>query len=168
MKLRRLQRRLAGADPDAGAALDDAVDEIGRTVAELREIARGLRPGALDDGLRPALEELARRTPVAMQVEAPVDLVPDEVQIAAFYVACEAVANAVKHAGANHIVVRAHRENGALRVSVADDGVGGAVSVAGGGLAGLADRVAAHGGSLQLESPPGAGTRVEVVLPCAS
>ncbi len=168
MKLRRLQRRLAGADPDAGAALDDAVDEIGRTVTGLREIARGLRPGALDGGLRPALEELARRTPIAMRVDAPVDLVSDEVQIAAYYVACEAVANAVKHAGANRIVVQAHREDGGLRVSVADDGVGGAVSVAGGGLAGLADRVAAHGGSLQLESPPGAGTRVEVVLPCAS
>lgn len=168
MKLRRLQRQLAGADPDAGATLDGAVDQIGHTVVELREIARGLRPGALDEGLRPALEELARRTPVAMRVEAPVDLVPEEVQIAAFYVACEAVANAVKHASANRIVVRAHRENGALRVSVADDGVGGAMSVAGGGLAGLADRVAAHGGSLQLESPPGAGTRVEVVLPCAS
>jgi signal transduction histidine kinase len=168
MKLRRLQRRLAGADPDAGAALDEAVDELGRTVVELREIARGLRPGALDGGLRPALDELARRTPIAMRVDAPVDLVSDEVQIAAYYVACEAVANAVKHAGANRIVVQAHREDGALRVSVADDGVGGAVSVAGGGLAGLADRVAAHGGSLQLESPPGAGTRVEVVLPCAS
>ena len=168
MKLRRLQRRLAGADPDAGAALDDAVDQIGHTVTGLREIARGLRPGALDGGLRPALEELARRTPIAMRVDAPVDLVSDEVQIAAYYVACEAVANAVKHAGANRIVVQAHREDGGLRVSVADDGVGGAVSVAGGGLAGLADRVAAHGGSLQLESPPGAGTRVEVVLPCAS
>jgi signal transduction histidine kinase len=168
MKLRRLQRRLAGADPDAGAALDDAVDQIGHTVIGLREIARGLRPGALDGGLRPALEELARRTPIAMRVDAPVDLVSDEVQIAAYYVACEAVANAVKHAGANRIVVQAHREDGGLRVSVADDGVGGAVSVAGGGLAGLADRVAAHGGSLQLESPPGAGTRVEVVLPCAS
>jgi signal transduction histidine kinase len=168
MRLRRLQRRLGGADPDAGAALDGAVEEIGRTVADLREIARGLRPGALDDGLRPALDELARRTPLAMRVEAPVDGLPDDVQVAAFYVACEAVTNAVKHAGASRIDVRVHRENGDLRVSVADDGVGGAASVPGGGLAGLADRVAAHGGSLQLESAPGAGTRLEVILPCAS
>jgi signal transduction histidine kinase len=168
MTLRRLQRRLVGADPDAGAALDGAVDEISRTVVELREIARGLRPGALDGGLGTALDDLARRTPLAMRVEAPTGPLPDDVQVAAFYVACEAVANAVKHASASRIDVLVHREDDGLRVSVTDDGVGGAASVAGGGLAGLADRVAAHGGSLRLESPRGEGTRLEVVLPCAS
>jgi signal transduction histidine kinase len=168
MTLRRLQRRLVGTDPDAGAALDGAVDEIARTVVELREIARGLRPGALDGGLGTALDDLARRTPLTMRVEAPTGPLPDDVQVAAFYVACEAVANAVKHASASRIDVRVHREKDDLRVSVTDDGVGGAASVAGGGLAGLADRVAAHGGSLRLESPRGKGTRLEVVLPCAS
>ena len=98
MALRRVQRRLAGDDPEAGVAIDDAVDESAEA-AELREIARGLRPGTLDDGLGPALADLARRTPLAMRVEAPKGPIPGEVQTAAYYVACEAVANAVKHAG---------------------------------------------------------------------
>ena len=149
-------------------ALDEAVEEVGQAVRDLREIARGLRPGALDAGLAPALAELARRTPLPVEVEGPGDRVPAGVEAAAYYVVCEAIANTVKHAGATRIVVRARTEDGHLLLSVSDDGCGGAAAAAGGGLAGLADRVAAHGGTLALESRSGHGTLLEVVLPCAS
>ncbi len=167
MGLRRLQRR-AGPDTEVAAGLDGAVDEIAEAVRDLREIARGLRPGALDGGLAPALADLARRTPLPIDVEGPASRVAGEVEATAYYVACEAIANAVKHAGATRVVVRALQEGDDLRLTVSDDGRGGARPSAGGGLAGVADRVAAHGGALVLDSRPGMGTRVEVTLPCAS
>ncbi len=167
MGLRRLQRR-AGPDTEIAAGLDSAVDGIAEAVRDLREIARGLRPGALDGGLAPALADLARRTPLPIDVEGPAGRAEGDVEAAAYYVACEAIANAVKHAGATRIVVRALREPDSLRLSVSDDGRGGARPAEGGGLAGVADRVAAHGGVLLLDSRPGRGTRVEVTLPCAS
>ncbi|WP_217921477.1 sensor histidine kinase [Miltoncostaea oceani] len=167
MGLRRLQRGTAGR-PEIDAGLDHAVDEISAAVRDLREMARGLRPGALDGGLAPALADLARRTPLPVDVEGPRERVSGEVEAAAYYVACEAIANAVKHAGASRVVVRALRDDGGLRLSVSDDGRGGAEPSAGGGLAGVADRVAAHGGALVLDSRPGHGTRLEVTLPCVS
>ena len=167
MALRREQRR-PGADGGTVRALDAAVTELVDAVAGLREIARGLRPGALDDGLGPALAELARRTPLPVEVSGPPDGLPRDVETAAYYVVGEAVASAVKHAAATRVDVRAERRDGRLVVTVADDGRGGAAVTAGGGLAGLADRVAAHGGALSVDSPPGAGTRLEVVLPCGS
>jgi signal transduction histidine kinase len=90
------------------------------------------------------------------------------VEAAAYFVACEALTNAVKHAAASRVALRAVRDNGSLLVSVSDDGVGGAVARRGSGLAGLRDRVAAHGGVLEITSPEGGGTRVEVTLPCES
>lgn len=167
MALRRVQRRL-GADAEAVRALDEAVEDVADAVRDLREIARGLRPGMLDDGLGPALADLARRTPLEVEVEAPEGRVPAEIETAAYYVVSEALANAVKHAGATRVSVTARRDDGRLVVSVADDGCGGAAPDPAGGLAGLADRVAAHGGEMALESPPGHGTRLEVVLPCGS
>jgi len=167
MALRRVQRR-PGADPEVVRSLDGAVDELAEAVAGLREIARGLRPGALDDGLGPALADLARRTPLPVEVQGPPDGLPPEIETAAYYVVCEAVANAVKHADATRVDVRAERLDGGLVVTIADDGCGGAAATANGGLAGLADRVAAHGGAMSVDSPPGAGTRLEVVLPCGS
>ncbi|MBJ7456965.1 MAG: ATP-binding protein [Thermoleophilia bacterium] len=122
----------------------------------------------LDEGLGPALADLARRTPLQVDVEAPHDRVPAEIETAAYYVVSEALANAVKHARASRISVTARREDGHLVVSVADDGCGGAAPEPAGGLAGLADRVAAHGGDMAVTSLPGQGTRVEVVLPCGS
>ena len=104
MALRRVQRRVAG-DPEAARALDGAVDEVAEAVRDLREIARGLRPGMLDDGLGPALADLARRTPLAVDVEAPADRAPAEIETAAYYVVSEALANAVKHAEATRVSV---------------------------------------------------------------
>ena len=167
MALRRVQRRLAG-DAEAARAIDDAVGDVAEAVRDLREIARGLRPGMLDDGLGPALADLARRTPLVVDVEAPEGRIPAEIETAAYYVVSEALANAVKHAGATRVSVTARRDDGRLLVSVQDDGRGGAAPEPSGGLAGLADRIAAHGGEMALESRPGEGTRLEVVLPCGS
>jgi signal transduction histidine kinase len=167
MKLRRVQRRVAD-DPEAARALDDVVDGVAEAVRDLREIARGLRPGMLDDGLAPALADLARRTPLVVDVDAPAGRVAPEIETAAYYVVSEALANAVKHASASRVTVSARRDDGYLVVRVEDDGRGGAAPDAAGGLAGLADRVAAHGGRMALQSAPGAGTRIEVVLPCGS
>jgi len=167
MALRRVQRRVAG-DPESARALDDAVDGVAEAVRDLREIARGLRPGALDEGLGPALADLARRTPLDVDVDAPAGRVAPEIETAAYYVVSEALANAVKHASASRVSVSARQDDGHLVVRVEDDGRGGAAPDPAGGLAGLADRVAAHGGRMALDSAPGAGTRIEVVLPCGS
>jgi signal transduction histidine kinase len=168
VQLRRLQLSLPREALVLSPALDQIVGEVGAAIADLRQIAAGVRPARLDDGLAAALRDLARSTPVRVEVEAPRERVPASVEAAAYFVACEAVTNAVKHASPSKVEVRAVRENGTLHVTVADDGVGGAVIRRGSGLAGLRDRVAAHGGSFRLVSPNGRGTRLEVALPCES
>jgi signal transduction histidine kinase len=149
-------------------AFDQAVDEVGAAIADLRQIAAGVRPARLDDGLAAAFQDLARTSPVPVEVVAPEERVAASIEAAAYFVACEALTNAVKHASPSRVALRAVRENGTLLVTVDDDGVGGAVARRGSGLAGLQDRVAAHGGTLHIASPPGGGTRVEVALPCDS
>ena len=166
--LRRLQRSLPAEARAMGPALDAAVDEVVAAITDLRTIANGLRPPRLDRGLREALADLAAGAGVPVSLHAGDGRAPPEIEAAAYYVACEALTNAVKHASASRIEVRAERENGALQLLVADDGVGGASTSRGSGLAGLADRVAAHGGTLVVHSPPGAGTRIAAEFPCAS
>jgi signal transduction histidine kinase len=166
--LRRLQLALPKGAEVLSPAIDQAVDEVGATIGDLRQIAAGVRPARLDDGLAAALRDLARTTPVPVDVEAPRERVAASVEAAAYFVACEAITNAVKHGSASKVAVRAIRDNGTLHVSVSDDGVGGAVVRRGSGLAGLRDRVAAHGGTFELESPRGGGTRLEVAIPCES
>jgi signal transduction histidine kinase len=166
--LRRLQRSLPREAGMLSPAFDSAVDEVAAAVSDLRTIAAGVRPPRLDDGLAAALRDLAQSAPLPVEVEAPVERVAPTVEAAAYFVACEALTNAVKHASASKVALRAVRDNGTLLVSVADDGVGGAVARRGSGLAGLRDRVAAHGGVLEITSPAGRGTRVEVTLPCES
>jgi signal transduction histidine kinase len=168
LQLRRLQRSLPPEARLLAPALDQAVKEVGSAIWDLRQIAAGVRPARLDDGLASALADLARGSPLPVAVDAPVERVSASIEAAAYFVACEALTNAVKHASATQIDVRAVRENGTLHVSIADDGVGGARARRGSGLAGLEDRVAAHGGTLAIVSPQGAGTRIEVVLPCES
>ena len=166
--LRRLQRSLPGEAKILGPALDAAVDEVAATIADLRTIAAGVRPPRLDEGLTAALEDLARGAAVPVELQASGDRAPPEVEAVAYFIACEALTNAVKHASPSRVSVRTERTGELLRLEVADDGVGGASPDAGSGLAGMADRVAAQGGTLALESPPGAGTRIAVELPCAS
>jgi signal transduction histidine kinase len=166
--LRRLQRSLPREAQLLVPALDAAVDEVAGAIADLRTIAAGVRPPRLDEGLAAALADLARGCAVPVDLAATADRAPPEVEAAAYFVACEALTNAIKHASPTRVSVKTAREDGVLRLLVSDDGVGGAHATSGSGLPGMADRVAAHGGTLAIESPAGAGTRVAVELPCAS
>jgi signal transduction histidine kinase len=169
LALRHAQHALgSGADPEVNRTLDDAVAEIAVAIEELRELARGLRPAQLDAGLGPALRDLARRAPLPVEVDANCDRYPADLEAAAYFTACEGVTNAVKHANATRIVLRAVHEGSRLVVAVVDDGIGGAVAREGSGLAGLTDRVATHGGSLRIDSGAGRGTTLVAEFPCAS
>lgn len=171
LELRTAQRKLGSdVDPEVAAVLDQAVGELQAAVAELRELARGVHPAILaEEGLGAALESVAARTPIPVTVtSAPEGRLAPEIEAAAYYVACEALANAVKHADATGVTISADRMDGMLVVEVVDDGRGGAEIGAGSGLRGLADRVEAYGGRFVVTSPPGGGTRVRAELPCAS
>jgi signal transduction histidine kinase len=165
LALRNVQSGLP-RDGEQSRALDATVDEVARAIEELRELARGVRPAGLDDGLAAALRQLAARSRLPTKVESTDERFEDKVETAAYFVASEALANATKHAAASNVAISATRRNGSLVVSVRDDGCGGAAAADGTGLAGLADRVAALGGTLQIESRVGAGTDVTAELPC--
>ena len=166
--LRRLQRSLPREARVLGPALDSAVDEIGHAIADLRTIAAGVRPPRLDEGLAAALADLARGAPLPVDVEATEERLPPQVEAAAYFIVCEAVTNAVKHASPSRVRVEAMLADGGLRLLVADDGIGGANAARGTGLVGLADRVEAQGGTLLIQSPLGGGTRIEAEFPCES
>ena len=170
LELRLAQRELGGAtNPAVERVLTTAVDTLQLAVNELRELAHGVHPAILTQaGIAAALEDLARRTPLAVTIaEAPADRLPADIEATAYFLVCEALANAVKHANASEVTISVVREAGMLVISVVDDGRGGANSD-GQGLRGLADRIEARGGRLWVESPPGAGTRVVGEVPCAS
>ncbi len=165
MQLRLAQRHLDDGTVDVDSLLDQSVAELGTAVAELRLIAHGLRPSSLDDGLPAALSNLVRSLPLTVDMDIDDGPLPDAVATTAYYVASEAITNAIKHAEATRIVLQVVRRDGQLLVRVTDDGRGGAQL---GLRSGLADRVAAMGGSLHVDSPRGHGTEVEAALPCAS
>jgi signal transduction histidine kinase len=168
MLLNRLDGRIA-ADGDAAALLGQAQDELKLSLAELRELARGIHPPLLaEQGLAPALDALAARAPVPVTIEADrSERLPRAVEVAAYFVVSEALANVAKYARATVATVAVRRANGRVTVDVSDDGIGGAEAATGSGLSGLADRVAALDGTLTLESPEGAGTRVRAEIPLA-
>ncbi len=170
LELRSARRTLGEeADPELERLLVSAADELQVAVGELRELARGIHPAILTEGgLAAALESLAAKAPLPVSVDATPERLPPAVEATAYFVACEGLANVVKHAQASKAAIEARRENGKLVVEVADDGVGGARADAGTGLRGLADRVEAQGGRLWIESAPGSGTRVVGEIPCAS
>jgi signal transduction histidine kinase len=123
----------------------------------------------LDHGLSAALDSLAARSGVATTVSFEIpERLPEPVELAAYFVACEALANVGKYAHASAVSMRVSRRDGVAVIEIADDGIGGADETAGTGLRGLADRVAALDGTLRISSPPGAGTVVTAELPCAS
>lgn len=165
MALRVAQRHLNDGTVDVDDLLDESVAQLGTALAELRQIAHGLRPSSLDDGLSAALAKLAGSLPLTVVMEVDQAPLPDTVATTAYYVASEAIANAVKHARANRIELSVERRDGEVEIRVSDDGCGGATLSSG---SGLADRVAALGGSLHVLSPPGQGTVVRAALPCAS
>jgi signal transduction histidine kinase len=162
-----LARARLAEHPDAAAELlDDAVRELHTGLEELREIARGLHPAILTDrGLRIALDALAERLPVAVDVEAPEERLPDHVEATAYYIVSEALTNVVRHAEAGEARVTVRRDGPVLRCEVADDGRGGADPASGTGILGLLDRAEAAGGTLSLTSPQGRGTVVAATLP---
>jgi signal transduction histidine kinase len=168
LALRHAQHQL-GRDPAAvDHTLEQSVAELAATIAELRQLTHGLPPSELDSGLAPAFHELARRSPVPVAVSVPPERFERGLEAAAYFVGCEGLTNAVKHAGATRIGLSAVRRDGALVVEVDDDGAGGAEPEGGSGLRGLSDRVAALGGRLHVSSPPGEGTRLVAELPCGS
>jgi signal transduction histidine kinase len=165
----RLAQSSLRDDPDSAAQLLASADEeLGRALEELRELARGLHPAVLSDrGLDPAVDALASRSPLPVEIETRLgERLPGEVELAAYFVVSEALTNVAKYADASQAVVRLGRENGGIVVEVEDDGIGGADPGRGSGLRGLADRVAALGGDLEIDSAPGAGTTVTAKIPC--
>jgi signal transduction histidine kinase len=148
--------------------LGDAIEELDTSLSELRELARGIHPAVLTDhGLEPALQALASRAPVPVEVQVDhEECLPGNVESAAYFVVSEALANVAKYAQATEAAVAVRRTDGRVIVDVSDDGVGGADLTRGSGLRGLADRVAALDGRLSLESPAGRGTHLRAEIPC--
>lgn len=159
--------RVNGADEVLRQEVDRAVAHLGFAVQELRDLASGLQPAALaGGGLQAAVEELAGRTPLQMEAHVIDQRFDPAIEGAAWFVIAEAVSNVVKHAGVDSLLIEASVEESRLRIAVTDEGVGGA-DMSGRGLQGLADRVAALGGSLAVRDRAPRGTRVEASFPCA-
>jgi signal transduction histidine kinase len=169
LQLSLIERRIHDDPSDVERLVTSARDELAQSLEELRELARGIHPAALDQGLDVALEALARRSEVPTTVlYEPGPALAEPVAFAAYFVASEALANVVKYADAASATVGLLRTQTGVVIEVADDGVGGADPARGSGLRGLADRVEALDGSLRVSSPPGAGTVITAELPCRS
>jgi signal transduction histidine kinase len=171
LQLSLIDQQLGRGPADVPAArelLGAARGEVRAALEDLRELARGIHPAVLTDrGLAAALEALADRAPVPVEVAAlPAERLPGAVEAAAYFVVAESLTNVAKYAHASHAEVRVGRENGVALVEVRDDGVGGADPSAGSGLRGLADRLEALDGRLEIESAPGRGTSVRARIPC--
>ena len=166
----QLRAAQAAMPPELGAQLDRAVAEATGALDELREIAHGIHPAILAErGLAPTLKTLTRRSPIPADLQVQVnERLPEPVEVSAYYVIAEALANAAKHARASTVSVHIEVVGDVLLLEVGDNGVGGADFTRGTGLAGLKDRVEALGGRTFLDSPPGAGTSLRVELPLAA
>jgi signal transduction histidine kinase len=161
-------RDQVAGDTATGLRIGQADTQLAETLADLRELARGLHPRALiEDGLAGALASLAERSPLAVELSLSTDRLPEELEVAAYFVCSEALANVAKHASASHTSVRVTAGAGRVDIAVVDDGVGGADPTGGSGLRGLRDRVESLGGRLRVESPSGHGTSVTAELPLA-
>jgi signal transduction histidine kinase len=162
LSLAMLRSRMDG-DTEYARELDVARTELD----ELRELARGIHPSVLSDrGLEAAVDGLARRAPLPVEVERIAsDRLPDRIESAAYFVVAEALTNVAKYARASHARVSLRCDDSRMVVEVSDDGVGGADPASGSGLRGLLDRVSALGGTLEVDSEPGAGTTVRAAFP---
>jgi signal transduction histidine kinase len=168
LELGLLEERLSH-NPDATGRLREARHEIALSLAELRDVARGLHPAVVSGhGLAVALESLAARAPVHVRLRVDLDArLHEGLEVAAYYVVAESLTNVGKHAQATSATVDITRVNGQVVIEVVDDGIGGADTERGSGLRGLADRVEALGGRLRVWTPRGGGTRVRAEIPCA-
>jgi signal transduction histidine kinase len=170
LKLREAQASVPPESDELRRQLSDAMRYLTNAVTELRELSRGLHPRTLSlRGIDAALRELVRRSPVPVELHIDVDRrLPEDVEVALYYVASEAVTNVLKHAHASEVRIDLHKEDSTTRLAIRDNGVGGADPVRGSGLTGLRDRVEAVGGTMRLTSPPGKGTTLVVTLPSAT
>jgi signal transduction histidine kinase len=165
----RMAREKLGPDAgEAGRLLDRSRRELDEALRELRELALGIHPTVLSDrGLGGAVEALAHRSPVPVEVGEPLEQkLPEEVELAIYFVVSEALTNVAKHASATQASVTMTSSSGRLVVEISDDGVGGADADLGTGLRGLAERVAEMEGRLDIDSEPGRGTTVRCSVPC--
>jgi signal transduction histidine kinase len=153
--------------PTLRADLGQVAEELTEVMEELREISRGLHPTILSEGgLGPALRTLTQRSAVPVELHLNINSrYPQPVEVAAYYVVCEALTNATKHADASRTEVVLEERDSTLRLRVCDDGIGGAEPQRGSGLIGLRDRVEALGGSIDVTSPVSQGTVIQVSLP---
>jgi signal transduction histidine kinase len=167
LDLRAAQAAAPSGTGDLQQQLDQLAAGMHDVLEELREIAHGLHPAILaDGGLRPALKTLARRSPIPVHLDIQVEgRLPEPVEAAAYYTVAEALTNTAKHAHATTADIEVAESDGVLHVRVHDNGRGRAGFSHGSGLLGLKDRTEALGGHLQLHSPPGAGTTLEIELP---
>jgi signal transduction histidine kinase len=157
------------SDPQAAAAsVRQAKRALETALAELRDLSHGIHPSVLTArGLGPALEDLAYTAPLPVTVAAELNgRLPERVEAGAYYAVAEGLANIAKHACASTATVVVAREHGRLLLAVRDDGIGGADPTGGSGLRGLADRLQALGGTLEVDSPPGRGTELRAAIPC--
>jgi signal transduction histidine kinase len=162
--------RVARRKPEAAEKLlETAESELTAAHAELRELARGLHPVALSErGLPSAIESLTTTSALCVTLSVCPDQLPDEIAAAAYFVVAESLTNASRYGNASEVSVTVRREEAGLHVEVADDGVGGADPAKGTGLLGLADRLEVLGGTLDVHSPQGEGTRIRARLPLAA
>jgi signal transduction histidine kinase len=167
--LRLLRGQLSG-DSATLELVDETESEVQQALAELRELARGIHPAVLtDQGLGAALRTLAARASIPVQADESGERLPAHVETAAYFVAAEALANVARYARASKARVSVERRNGDAIVEIVDDGIGGADPDNGGtGLRGLADRVGALDGHLEIRSPAGGGTTLRAVFPCGT
>ena len=167
LELRAAEGLASPEQTELRAQLSNAFDSLRGAVEELQEISRGIHPAILSrGGLAPALKALARRSSVPVELHVDVERrLPEQVEVATYYVVSEALTNAAKHARASMLRVDAGTENGVVRLSISDDGVGGANPGAGSGLVGLKDRIEALGGQLRISSSPGEGTALAATIP---
>ena len=168
MDLARAQRQ-AEKDPVAASAIiQGAMDQTQQTLDELRQLSRGIAPPVLvDRGLAAAITEAATRSSVPVTVSTELPDLPDHVSQAAYFVVSESLANLNKHSGATTAGVEARVVDGALQVRISDNGIGGASTAKGHGLAGLVERLNGVDGRLTITSPTGGPTTVEAMIPCA-
>jgi signal transduction histidine kinase len=167
LALRAAEASLPPERDDLRAQLSGVATGLVAAVEDLQEISRGIHPAILSKGgLGPALRALAHRSAIPVDLDLATDMRLEEpIEVAAYFVASEALANATKHSDASRIDVSLEQRDGRLLLSVRDDGVGGADAARGSGLVGLTDRVEALGGSIRVSSRPGKGTQIAVELP---
>jgi signal transduction histidine kinase len=165
--LKLAQRALRQNDGTAESLVSQALEHAQQGNEELRELAHGILPAILTRGIRAAVDGIVLRLDLPVRVDVPAERFPAAIEASAYFIVAEALTNVVKHAHASSAGVRATVEDGTLRVAVDDDGIGGA-DPGGHGLVGIGDRVTALGGRLEIESPPGGGTRVTATLPLSA